>query len=144
MIASCRGPIRGIWPKTLDDALARMSRQRRVFSIITDGAARSHGFAWYADGVRRRAWLSVDGEIVFQDGAPLTEEAATFAEERDDERHVFVLRKILTGVDLVPTTAVRFTVYEVQPAGSTLRFRGPMRPGAGNRFNLQLSLWPQQ
>jgi DNA-binding LytR/AlgR family response regulator len=100
-----------IWPSPLDEILARMSGQRRVFSFITEGAILSHGFAWYASGSRQRAWLSVDGEIVFQDGTPLREEAVASAEEPDDEQRLFVLGKMLTGVGVVPATPVRFTVY---------------------------------
>jgi hypothetical protein len=101
----------GIWSRQLDQTLARMSRQGRVYSFHSEGASDTHGFAWYAKGALRRSWLWRHGEVAFEKGAILPEEQAAVAEDPDEEGRLFVLMEKLTGVSLDDVFSHRFTVF---------------------------------
>src|SRR3990172_5185919 len=60
-----------IWSSQLESRLRALSSAGRVYSLLTEGASSTHGFAWYRQGRRERLWLWQEGAIVLDDGPPL-------------------------------------------------------------------------
>ena len=82
-----------------------------MFSLLTEGASSTHGFAWYRQGRRERLWLRQEGAIVLEEGLPLPEETAAVAEEPDEEGRLFVLMAKLTGISLDDVFGRQFQIF---------------------------------
>jgi hypothetical protein len=101
----------GLWPRQVEEALARWSESTRIYSFLTEGASGTHGFAWYANGRRQRVCLRQQGEIVFEGGSALPEERKAEVLEPDEEQRLFVLMEGLTGVSMDAAISQTFALY---------------------------------
>jgi hypothetical protein len=98
----------GLWPRQVEEALVHWSQRTRIYSFLTEGSSGTYGFAWYANGTRRRLCLRRQGTLVLEDGSVLPEERDAEAREPneepdenpDDEQVLFALMEGLTGVSM--------------------------------------------
>ena len=102
----------GLWSASLDAALREKSANGgRVFGFVTEGASGTHGFTWYENGDLTRAYLYQEGQIVFDEGSPLSAESDIH--ESDQEQRILLLMERLC-VRFADLDGVEFQVFEFE------------------------------
>ncbi len=102
----------GLWSTSLDAILREKSAKGgRVFGFVTEGASGTHGFTWYENGDLRRAFLYQEGQILFDEGEPLTAESEIH--ESDQEQRILLLMEKLC-VSFASLDGVEFRVIEFE------------------------------
>ena len=79
-----------------DKKLAAISSDGTAFTAFLDGVSGTYGYSLYQQGERRRRWAVTPGEILVDEGDPLTAESAERAS--DPEERIFAIIQDLIGV----------------------------------------------
>jgi hypothetical protein len=95
-----------------DDVLAELSATARTYSFMLDGTSDSYIFETWVKGKRVRKRGFQDGEVFVDEGEPLPEEAAAFANSDDEEDRAFGLMNKLS-VPHRRLTKPKFHVFDV-------------------------------
>ena len=102
-----------VWIPSLDQRLREISATgATVFGFITEGGSGTHGFTLYENGNRRRMWLVQSGNVVADEGAPLSEEKECFKKDdpfEEEQGLLMLMEKIC--VPLATLDKIEFQVF---------------------------------
>jgi hypothetical protein len=95
------------------DGVAAIAESADVFEMILEGASDTAGFTCYSGGKLKRDWMSQEGEVIKDEGAPLPEEKKAFGKsKRDGEQAVLALAEALT-LPYEKWESAEYTLYEL-------------------------------